>query len=195
MPKKKGGKLTKGARQNRREKMLVRKQSATLVPAAETVEGSVETAESAEAVAPAAAPADEKLAVTVEPEKKPATKKTAAAKKPGTKKTATENKPKDTAVPTEKKKPGPNPKTAEQKTEAPKRRKTLKNGVSNEMTTVYIQYKGKEDGVEDLIAAARADYKAAHKRTPINSIKLYVKPEEYTAYYVVNDSYFDKIKM
>lgn len=195
MPKKKGGKLTKGARQNRREKMLVRKQSATLVPAAETVEEPARTAKSAETVAPAASPTDKKLAVTVEPEKKPATKKTAAAKKPGTKKTATENKPKDTAVPTEKKKPGPNPKTAEQKTEAPKRRKTLKTGASNETTAVYIQYKGMEDGVEELIAAARADYKAMHKRTPINSIKLYVKPEEYTAYYVVNDSYFGKVKM
>lgn len=195
MPKKKGGKLTKGARQNRREKMLVRKQSATLSPAAETVEEPVKTAKSAETVAPAAAPADERLAATMEPEKKPATKKTAAAKKPGTKKTATENKPKNTAVPTEKKKPGPKPKTAEQKTEAPKRRKTLKTGASNETTAVYIQYKGMEDGVEELIAAARADYKAAHKRTPINSIKLYVKPEEYTAYYVVNDSYFGKVKM
>ena len=194
MPKKKGGKLTKGARQNRREKMLVRKQSATLSPAAETVEEPARTAKSAETVAPAAAPTDKKLAATMEPEKTSATKKTAAAKKPD-KKTATENKPKDTAVPTERKKPGPNPKTAEQKTEAPKRRKTLKNGASNETTTLYIQYKGKEDGVEDLIAAARADYKAAHKRTPINSIKLYVKPEEYMAYYVVNDSYFGKVKM
>ena len=52
-----------------------------------------------------------------------------------------------------------------------------------------------EDGVDDLVEAVRADYRATHKRKPISSIKIYVKPEEYTAYYVVNDSYFGKVDM
>lgn len=58
-----------------------------------------------------------------------------------------------------------------------------------------FQYQGIEDGVNDLVEAARADYRTAHKRKRISSIKIYVKPEEYTAYYVVNDSYFGKVDM
>lgn len=96
---------------------------------------------------------------------------------------------------TERKRPGRKPMTEEQKAEARKQREALKAAAANAKTTVYIQYKGMEDGVDDIIEAARADYRATHKRKPINSIKIYVKPEEYTAYYVVNDSYFGKINM
>lgn len=177
MPKKKGNKLPKGARQNKREKMLARKQNSAQASAAETVEEAAKTAEPAEAVAAVATPAAEKAATAVMTEKKPTEKKATAA------------------IPTEKKKPGRKPMTEEQKAEARKQREELNAAAVSAKTTVYIQYKGMEDGVEDLVAAARADYKATHKRTPINSIKLYVKPEEYTAYYVVNDSYFGKVNM
>ena len=98
-------------------------------------------------------------------------------------------------TPAERKKPGRKPMTEEQKAEARKQREALKAAAADAKTTVYIQFKGMEDGVDDLVAAAKVDYKATHKRTPINSIKIYVKPEEYTAYYVVNDSYFGKVDM
>ena len=194
MAKKKGNKLPKGARQNKREKMLARKHSAAQTPVTEAIEEPVKAAESAVTGAPVAASNEEKaVAATAETAKKPTATKKAAAKKPAVKKAPTENEAKDAAAPAEKKKPGP--KTGEQKAEARKERKEPKAAAANVKTTVYIQFKGMEDGVEDLVAAARADYKAAHKRTQINSIKLYVKPEEYTAYYVVNDSYFGKVKM
>ena len=106
-----------------------------------------------------------------------------------------QNKKANAGVPAERKKPGPKPMTEEQKAEARKQREALKAADADAKTTVYIQFKGMEEGVDDLVAAARADYKATHKRTPINSIKIYVKPEEYTAYYVVNDSYFGKVGM
>lgn len=38
-------------------------------------------------------------------------------------------------------------------------------------------------------AAAKADFRAHKKRTLITSLKLYIKPEEQTAYYVVNEEY------
>lgn len=98
-------------------------------------------------------------------------------------------------TPAERKKPGRKPMTEEQKAEARKQREALKAAAVNAKTTVYIQYEGMEDGVDDLVEAARADYRATHKRKRINSIKIYVKPEEYTAYYVVNDSYFGKVGM
>lgn len=98
-------------------------------------------------------------------------------------------------APVERKRPGRKPMTEEQKAEARKQREVLKAAAVNAKTTVYIQYKGMEDSVDDLVAAARADYRAAHKRKPISSIKIYVKPEECTTYYVVNDSYFGKVDM
>lgn len=148
MPKKKGNKRPKGARQNRREKMQAKTHSAAPAPVETPVEDAAAIAEQVE-----------------------------------------------TAAPVEKKKPGRKPMTEEQKAEARKQREELKAAAANAKTTVYIQYGGTESGVDDLVAAARADYKATHKRTPISSIKVYVKPEDYTAYYVVNDAYFGKVDM
>ena len=202
MPKKKSSKLPKGARQNRRKKMQAAKLTAAPAPEKDATKDAVEIAEPTEAAAPAAdlvqeAPAAEKAAKPVEApkaEKKPAAKKTAAEKKPAAAKESAEKKAAADA-PVERKKPGRKPMTEEQKAEARKQREALKAAAANAKTTVYIQYKGMEDGVDDLVEAARADYRAAHKRKPIDSIKIYVKPEEYAAYYVVNDSYFGKVNM
>lgn len=125
--------------------------------------------------------------------RKGAQKRAAAAKKPAAKEAKLEAKAGD--APVEKKKPGRKPMTEEQKAETKKQREEMKAAAASAKTTVYIQYQGMEDGVDDLVATARADYKATHKRTPINSIKLYVKPEEHTVYYVVNDSFFGKVGM
>ena len=172
MPKRKGNKLPKGARQNRREKILARKQD--IVPASETdiTEDAVGIAEQADAAAAETSSALEA------PAAENAVKPAEAAK---------------TGAPVERKRPGRKPMTEEQKAEARKKREALK--AAGAKTTVYIQYRGMEDGVDDLVEAARADYRIAHKRKRINSIKIYVKPEEYTAYYVVNDTYFGKVDM
>ena len=37
--------------------------------------------------------------------------------------------------------------------------------------------------------AAKAGFRQEKKRTPITDLKLYVKPEERTAYYVVNETF------
>ncbi|MGI5979318.1 MAG: DUF6465 family protein [Oscillospiraceae bacterium] len=50
---------------------------------------------------------------------------------------------------------------------------------------VYIQYGGREIACDDLIERAKADYKANNKGA-IRSCKLYVKPEENAAYYVIS---------
>lgn len=195
MAKKKGNKLPKGTRQSKREKLLAKKQTPVIEPEAE--EKVTEAAEQAETVPVAAPVVEETPAVETpeEPEKEKTAKKPAGAKKPAVKKASAESKAKDAAAPAEKKKPGRKPMTGEQKAQSRKEREELKVAADSAKTSIYIQYKGMEDGIEDLVAAVRADYKAAHKRTPINSIKLYVKPEEYTAYYVVNDSYFGKVGM
>ncbi len=165
MPKKKGIKHPRGTRQNRRERMLARKKSNALAAAAEQ-------------------------AISAEPKK--------AGRKPVVEKKKSEPKrlreaQKAMPVP-ERRKPGRKPKAEEQKAEA-KQLRTAQKTADSGKATVYIQFKGLEDRVDDLIEAVRTDFRAAHKRTPITGIKLYVKPEEYTVYYVVNDSYFGKVNM
>ena len=54
-------------------------------------------------------------------------------------------------------------------------------------TSVFIQYGGKETAAADLLAAAKKAYLAAgHKEDEIQSMEVYVKPEEGAAYYAVN---------
>ena len=44
-----------------------------------------------------------------------------------------------------------------------------------------------------LVEAAKADFHKEKKRTLITALKLYVKPEEHMAYYVINGSHEGKI--
>jgi len=58
---------------------------------------------------------------------------------------------------------------------------------------VYVQYQGEEEKVEDLVAAAKASFAAEHSRTRVTELKLYIKPEERAAYYVVNDKFAGRV--
>ena len=177
MPKKKSNKLPKGARKIKREKIQMGKRGAAPAPVKDITEGIAAAVEQTESAAPVAAVPSP---VQEFPEAEKAMAPVGAAK---------------AGAPAERKKPGRKPMTEEQKAEARKQREALKAAAANAKTTVYIQYKGMENGVDDLVAAARAGYRAAHKRKPISSIKIYIKPEEYAVYYVVNDSYFGKVDM
>lgn len=46
---------------------------------------------------------------------------------------------------------------------------------------------------DELVERAKAAFKSEHKRTAIEQIKVYVKPEDYAAYYVVNEKYAGKV--
>lgn len=50
-----------------------------------------------------------------------------------------------------------------------------------------MQYQGSKMDMGALAESAKADYCATKKRTLITGLKLYVKPEERMAYYVVNE--------
>ena len=58
---------------------------------------------------------------------------------------------------------------------------------------VYVQYQGEEEKVEDLVAAAKAAFAAEHARTKVSDLKLYIKPEERAAYYVVNEKFAGRV--
>lgn len=52
--------------------------------------------------------------------------------------------------------------------------------------SVVLQFAGKETDVEAIVDKAKAAYRAEHPRGGIFTCKVYVKPEEGMAYYVIN---------
>lgn len=57
-----------------------------------------------------------------------------------------------------------------------------------------IQFGANEYDTEDIAAACKADYKAK-TNGHVRSLTVYIKPEEATAYYVVNNKYSDKVEL
>lgn len=73
-------------------------------------------------------------------------------------------------------------------------RKTAAKAVGAEVSpVVYVQYQGEEEKIEDLVAAAKAAFAAEHARTKVTDLKLYIKPEERAAYYVVNEKFAGRV--
>lgn len=93
----------------------------------------------------------------------------------------------------EKKKPGRQPMTAEQKAAAAKARAEEKAKADNLKPEVFVQYQDSEITIDALVEAAKADFRAMKKRTRITTMKLYVKPDERMAYYVINETYEGKV--
>ena len=50
---------------------------------------------------------------------------------------------------------------------------------------VYVEFGTNQYNITDVIERAKADYRATHK-VCVQSCKVYVKPEEGMAYYVIN---------
>ncbi len=106
------------------------------------------------------------IATAAEPEAKQETGKTPAAeKKPAAARARKESKPKESK-----------PKESKSKADSLK-------------PVVVLQFQGAEVDLDTLVEAAKADFRQAKKRTPITELKLYVKPEERMAYYVVNEKH------
>ena len=134
-------------------------------------------AEAVEAELMAAVPVAEAPEVKEEAPKKTTAKKTAAKK-------TTTTKAAETAE-------GEEPKKAPAKKAPAKRTKK-----AEVVTTVYVQYAGKETAAKDLVAAAKEAYIAAgHKEEDIKTLDVYVKPEESAVYYVVNGEASDDYKI
>ena len=50
---------------------------------------------------------------------------------------------------------------------------------------IYIESGGRQYNVTDIVERAKADYRLTHK-VGVQSCKIYIKPEDGAAYYVVN---------
>lgn len=102
--------------------------------------------------------------------------KKATAAKTETKAAATKA---EAEVKTETKAPAKATKTAAKTTRAAKAKEAA--------VTVEIQFGGKNTVVDTVVEAVKAAYKADGNTDAIESIKIYVQPENGVAYYVVND--------
>ena len=90
------------------------------------------------------------------------------------------------AEPEVKKKSGRKPMTAAEKEAAAKARAKEKAKAENLKPEFIVQYQGVDVDLSALAEAAKADFRQTKKRTLITELKLYVKPEEHTVYYVIN---------
>ena len=96
-------------------------------------------------------------------------------------------------IETEKKRPGRKPMTEEQKAAAAKARAEEKAKAENMKPEVYVQYQDSEAEMFALIDAVKDAFRQQKKRTLITELKIYVKPEEHMAYYVINGSFTGSI--
>lgn len=95
--------------------------------------------------------------------------------------------------PEAKKKGGRKPMTAEEKASAAKARAESKAKADSLKPMFIVQFQGSEVNLDTLAEAAKVDFRQTKKRTPITDLKVYVKPEEHMAYYVVNEKYSGSI--
>ena len=85
-------------------------------------------------------------------------------------------------------------KKAETKTaaKAPAKKAPAKKAAAKKESNLYVEFAGKQVDVETVKANAIADYKTkSGKKTAPASVKIYVKPEDGKAYYVIDDVFGD----
>ena len=88
---------------------------------------------------------------------------------------------------------GRKPMTPEQKAAAAEARAAAKAQADNLKPEFIIQYQGTDTDLSVLVENAKADFRQTKKRTLITELKLYVKPEDSMAYYVINGQFEGKI--
>ena len=76
-----------------------------------------------------------------------------------------------------------------------KKRRTPKAAAQEQTSSVFVQYQDIEADVSSLMDAARAQFKQMKPHTKVTDIKLYVKPEDRAAYYVINGQFDGKIEL
>ena len=88
---------------------------------------------------------------------------------------------------------GRKPYTAAQRAAAAKAREEVIQKAANLTPEVHVQYQDSDAEMQAIIAAAKEDFRSVKKRMRITDMKLYVKPEERTAYYVINGDFSGKV--
>ena len=96
-----------------------------------------------------------------------------------------------------KKAPAKKTEVKEEAKKAPAKKATPAKAAKAEIkTALYVQFAGNEATETDIIDKVKAAYVAeGHKESAIKEINLYVKPEEYAVYYVINDKSSGKVNL
>ena len=92
-------------------------------------------------------------------------------------------------------KAAPAKKTAEKAPAAKKTaaKKTAEKKVAEKKAELFVQFSGLEFSYDDLLEIVKADYIAQTGKKTISSTKLYLKPEDMTVYYVVNEKFLGSV--
>ena len=86
--------------------------------------------------------------------------------------------------------------TAKKATKKAAAKKTAKAEKKELVPEVFVQFNCNEDVVANVIERAKEAFTAdGHRASSIKSLKVYLKPEEYAAYYVINDTYAGKVNL
>ena len=116
-------------------------------------------------------------------EAKVETKTTAKTDAKATTKAAANKETKAAAKPVAKKEAKPTAKTTAKKAEEVK-------------TTTLVQYQNKEVDMTKVEERVKAQFVSeGHKSSDIKTVNIYVKPEEYSAYYVINDKFSGRVDL
>lgn len=82
------------------------------------------------------------------------------------------------------------------KTEEKKNVKKEKEAADVTATEVILQYRNYEVNMDDVTERVKAHYIAkGNKPESIQNVQIYVKPEDFTAYYVINDREAGKVNL
>ena len=75
-----------------------------------------------------------------------------------------------------------------------KKAATTKKTTTKKETVITIQHQGNEVTVANVEANVTAAFVAeGHKASEIKTLSIYVKPEEYAAYYVINGEFTGRV--
>lgn len=88
---------------------------------------------------------------------------------------------------------GRSPMTQEEKEAAAKLRSEMKEKADYLKPEFILQYQGIDLDMRELAEKAKDDFHSEKKRALVTDLKLYIKPEERMAYYVINESHEGKI--
>ncbi len=85
--------------------------------------------------------------------------------------------------------------TVKKAAQAGKAVKDAAKKVTPKKTEYFVQYLGKEIDMEALAAQAKSIFRAENKRAAVTSCRIYLKPEDNAAYYVVNENFCGRIDL
>lgn len=84
-------------------------------------------------------------------------------------------------------------KTVAKKTTAEKKPAAKKEEVKPE---VFVQFQGQEAVIEEVVEKAKKQFvEEGHRASSIKSIQVYLKPEEFAAYYVINQKHAGRVNL